>query len=59
MNESAKKTLKLINIQGNIKQFDDTYADGQTLFCKYCQHSDDHTRVHIALSYIWVLLNTN
>ena len=46
MNKSAKKTLKLINIQDIVKQFDDTYADGQTLFCKYCQHSVNHITVH-------------
>lgn len=24
----------------------DTYADSNTMFCKFCQHSIDHNRVH-------------
>jgi len=41
------KKLKLIRFHDRASEFkDDMYPDGHVLFCKYCQHSVGHVRVH-------------
>ena len=45
--KNIKKMLKSIRVQDRAKEFSDSmYCDGSILFCKFCQHSVDHVRVH-------------
>ena len=43
----AKRSLPVtkVNAEARSKKFDDLYADGEVLFCKYCCHSVDFVRV--------------
>ena len=47
MSKKHTKKLKLIYVQDRATKFsDDMYCDGKILFCKYCQYSIDHVRIH-------------
>ena len=44
---SQKRKLTVISCADRAEQFkDDFYQDGNLLFCKFCQHSVEYTRVH-------------